>query len=279
MYQFILGIAIKFANEKDDENYYKMVEMLVDQDNRNRSMNVCSFTPMHYAAYLGNLRIVKTLIKLCDSKDLFEATHDGETSPFFYILDCYISPSANVPHVRFDLARLMAKHASPHGPQAITREIDKDSRTYSPLTMAICKEDIQFIEGVAPYVELVIDPDSPYDIYDAEGTFMHYAIQNEKLDALKVLLKYSENKNPADQYGNTLVYQAVLYNLPDFVEYLIKIVDDLNLPNKQDVTPLALAKQKGNMKIVGILESAIKTRKREISFSDCSIESKKMKIK
>ena len=59
-----LGVAIKFANEKDDENYYKMVEMLIDQDNRNRSMNVCSFTPMHYAAYLGNLRIVKTLIKL-----------------------------------------------------------------------------------------------------------------------------------------------------------------------------------------------------------------------
>ena len=277
MYQFILGIAIKFADEKDDENYYKMVEMLVDQDNRNRSMNVCSFTPMHYAAYLGNLRIVKTLIKLCDSKDLFEATHEGETSPFFYILDCYISPSANKPHVRFELARLMAKHAGPYGPQAITREIDKDLRTYSPLSMAICKEDIQFIEGVAPYVKLVIDPDNPYNIYQVEGTFMHYAIENDKLDALKVLLKYSETKNPADQEGNTLVHQAVWFNVPDFVEYLIKIVDDWNSPNEEGITPLAMAKDEGYMKIAGILELAIKTRKRENS--DSSIASKKMKMK
>ena len=74
-----------------------------------------------------------------------------------------------------------------------------------------------------------------------------------------------------------MVHQAVWYNLPEFVEYLITIVDDWNSPNNEGLTPLAMAEEEGFTEIIGILESAIKTRKREISFSDCSIESKKMK--
>ena len=268
-----LGVAIKFANEKDDENYYKMVEMLIDQDNRNSSMNVHKrFTPMHYAAYLGNLRIVKTLIKLCDPKDLFKVDFDyHETSPFFYILDCYILPSANEPQLRFELARIMAEHAHP---KAIIGEIVKDELYHSPLTMAIQNNDIQFIEGVAPYVASVMYPDlTNSDI----SSYMHYAIEERRFDALKILLKYSENKNPADQEGNTLVHQAAWENLPEFVEYLITIVDDWNSLNNEGLTPLAIAEEEHFTEIVGILESAIKTRKREISFSDCSIKSKKMK--
>ena len=64
------------------------------------------------------------------------------------------------------------------------------------------------------------------------------------------LREHLENKNPADDIGNTPLHLAAKYGCLEIVKYIADHLEDKNPADHWANTPLHLAARKGNLKIV-----------------------------
>ena len=80
------------------------------------------------------------------------------------------------------------------------------------------------------------------DLADDNGyTLLHFAVINEQLAMVIILLMSGANPNIADNQGNTPLHLAISYGLNQIIFILSKHGAKTNLINKNYETPLSLA--------------------------------------
>uniref|UniRef100_A0A0N5C3U7 Palmitoyltransferase n=1 Tax=Strongyloides papillosus TaxID=174720 RepID=A0A0N5C3U7_STREA len=117
--------------------------------------------------------------------------------------------------------------------------------------------------GCTPVVAYLISKGVSPDEKDASSMTpaMWAAYKVHSLDLLKMLTTLKADVNMADiSYGNTCLHWAVIQGNTSAVELLVSLDIDINKDNKQRETPLIIAKRKGNMNIVKIIEKGLKKR-------------------
>jgi hypothetical protein len=81
---------------------------------------------------------------------------------------------------------------------------------------------------------------------------------DEDLSSLRSIIEELGNVNAIiDDYGNNLLHHAVVFNRLDIARMLIGMGINPAIPNKYDVTPLALAKKIGNVTLYNALLSRV----------------------
>ena len=82
---------------------------------------------------------------------------------------------------------------------------------------------------------------------------LHYAVLNENLDAVKMLMELNADVNEVDNDLRTPMHYLAVIGNTKIVEYILK---NTNVSCKKDLygqTPVCLAKWRGNIKIMNML--------------------------
>ena len=94
-------------------------------------------------------------------------------------------------------------------------------------------------------------------------TLLHDLVDNFSCNDVKILLesyrfvmKYVEDKNPADNSGRTPLHEAALFDRDscfEICQLIIENVEDKNPRDEEGTTPFDLAAREGNLKICHLI--------------------------
>lgn len=85
-------------------------------------------------------------------------------------------------------------------------------------------------------------------------TMLHYAVLNENLDAVKVLLELDANVNEVDNDLRTPMHYLAVVGNEKIAEYIVKNRDISCEKDLYGQTPMCLAKWRGNTKVANVLK-------------------------
>ncbi|CAG2107517.1 unnamed protein product [Medioppia subpectinata] len=97
-----------------------------------------------------------------------------------------------------------------------------------------------------------------------QETSLHYAIAQEdgmSLHIVDFLIQNSLNLNCVDRDGNTGLHYCVLYDKSECMKLLLRSNADITIKNSEHKTPLDLAKDRQNHRLIELLESAALNKK------------------
>ena len=84
-------------------------------------------------------------------------------------------------------------------------------------------------------------------------TMLHYAVLNENLGAVKILLELNANVNAVDNDLRTPIHYLAVVGNKDIAEYIVRNKDIVCENDLYGQTPVYLAKWRGNIKVMNIL--------------------------
>lgn len=84
---------------------------------------------------------------------------------------------------------------------------------------------------------------------------LHYAVDNNRIDLVKLLLNKGLDVNKKGQGGDTPLHNAVVYNRLSMVKLLLDHGADLSITNDHNQTPLDIAVEEEYSKIVDYITS------------------------
>ena len=106
------------------------------------------------------------------------------------------------------------------------------------------------------------------DIRDRNSNIpLHYAINNNNLNAVKILLEYGSNPNTIDKNGNNSLHLAVYSRSKDICEVVLKYNPNINSKTNIGETALHIACNLQNMEIIKLL-----LRKKDINVNSQDFE-------
>ncbi|CAG2170375.1 unnamed protein product [Oppiella nova] len=97
-----------------------------------------------------------------------------------------------------------------------------------------------------------------------DETSLHYAIAQEdgmSLHIVDFLIQNSLNLNKVDAQGNTGLHYCVLYDKSECMKLLLRSKADITIKNNDRKTPLDLAKERDNHRLIELLEGAALNKK------------------
>lgn len=153
---------------------------------------------------------------------------------------------------------------------------------YTPLHMAIEREDIQIIEYLFNYAD---DNNIKININgnnNGEDTLLHVAAERGNIQIVEHLLNYAKennikiNINACNRAGDTPLHVAIERENIQIVEYLLNYANDNNIKinvnarNSTGYTPLYMAFRNKDIKIIEHLSNYAKENDIEININDCN---------
>lgn len=84
-------------------------------------------------------------------------------------------------------------------------------------------------------------------------TMLHYAILNENLEAVKVLLELNANVNEVDNDMRTPIHYLAVVGNEEITDYIVKNRDVEANKDLYGQTPICLAKWRGNVEVMNVL--------------------------
>lgn len=117
-------------------------------------------------------------------------------------------------------------------------------------------------EGNLEILKLLLETKPTFTTYDKEGnTPLILASKRGYIDVVRELIKTSINVNHVNNFGYTALLETIISNngnstYQQIVKLLISGGAQVNLPDKQGMSPLQHAQQKGQKEIVEILTKA-----------------------
>lgn len=116
--------------------------------------------------------------------------------------------------------------------------------------------------GYLDILKLALSARPNFKIYNRfGGTALIPAAERGHVEVVRELLKTDIDVNHVNRLGWTALLEAIILSdggprHQDIVQLLVAAGADVNLPDRDGITPLQHAKQKGYKEIAGILESA-----------------------
>ena len=88
-------------------------------------------------------------------------------------------------------------------------------------------------------------------------TLLHYATMFGHLDIVQFIIERLDDPNPAWHDGYTPLHDAAMFGHLDIARLIIERLDDPNPANQDGVTPLMLAQQYGHQEVCQLIKNAI----------------------
>lgn len=215
-----LRVALKTGNTND---FYKLCKMDVEL----RSVDFENRTSLHYAVMGGCLAIVKYLldrnfnigdIDIFGQNALHISTMQEHTNVFLHLLQSNRSGEV------------------------------KSVYTYSNESLI----DLAVRQGCVEIVKIIIEDNRR--LTDDDDPLIS-AIENNRLDVVKILLQENRINSHEHITANTLLHFAAIYGNTKVAEYLIEKGAKVNAMNDYGMSPLYLAAREGNIHVARLLIS------------------------
>ncbi|XP_059555401.1 ankyrin repeat domain-containing protein 26-like [Myotis daubentonii] len=197
--------------------------ILLDHGADPNVMDIHGNTPLHYAVLGKNTAIVEKLLSCMANP---EARNEDDFTPL--LLAKYEN---NEKMVEF----------------LLTRDSEVHQMEGHALKVACYKGHKRVVSQLARRRRLL-------DLCDTDNkTALIHAIQYEQEECAAILLEHGADPNVIDIHGNTALHYAVLSENTTIVEKLVSCMANLEVRNKDDFTPLSLAKHENKEKMVEFL--------------------------
>jgi ankyrin repeat protein len=118
-------------------------------------------------------------------------------------------------------------------------------------------EAVKSVEHLKEIIQILTGAGLDVNEVGADGkTMLMGACEQGDLRSVKYFMKMNANTNPVDEKNFSCIHYAVMGGNLDIVEKLLENHVDINLRGGEElITPLDIAKQKGNEKMVNLLVS------------------------
>ncbi|XP_059555000.1 ankyrin repeat domain-containing protein 36C-like [Myotis daubentonii] len=197
--------------------------ILLDHGADPNVMDIHGNTPLHYAVLGKNTAIVEKL------------------------LSCMANPEARNKDDFTPLSLAKYENNEKMVEFLLTRDSEVHQMEGHALKVACYKGHKRVVSQLARRRRLL-------DLCDTENkTALIHAIQYEQEECAAILLEHGADPNVIDIHGNTALHYAVLSENTTIVEKLVSCMANLEVRNKDDFTPLSLAKHENKEKMVEFL--------------------------
>ena len=191
-------------------------------------------SPLHSAAYYGDLQMVQVLL---DYKADIDAQDDTGETPL-HGLSWNRGGGRQISQLH-KVSRLLLEHGA---------NVNARSHNLSiPLHIAAQNGRVEVVRVL---LEHGTDANAPNK---TQSTPLHVAAQQGEVEVVRVLLEHGANVNALGQDQSTPLHTATEYRRVDVVRVLLKYGADVNARNKAHCTPLHVAAQKGKVEVVRVL--------------------------
>ncbi|XP_059555266.1 ankyrin repeat domain-containing protein 26-like [Myotis daubentonii] len=232
--------------------------ILLDHGADPNAMDIHGNTPLHYAVLGQNTAIVEKLLSCMANP---EARNEDDFTPL-----SLAKYENNEKMVEFLLTRgsgvhQMEGHQQPTSERKEKRRLLKSSGSNN-LVRERTEEEALFrhalkvacYKGHKRVVSQLARRRRLLDLCDTDNkTALIHAIQYEQEECAAILLEHGADPNVIDIHGNTALHYAVLSENTTIVEKLVSCMANLEVRNKDDFTPLSLAKHENKEKMVEFL--------------------------
>ena len=187
------------------------------------------FPSMAYAAYHGNVDVIKVLHELLGAEAVNAPDKTLGRTPIFGAVQGGQSAAVRV------LCELGADVNA------------KDNKGFTPVLFA---SQERFVEAIRVLVEFGAD----VNIQDIEGfTPVYFAASKGFVEVIRVLVEFGADVNAQDNEGVTPVYFAAQEGFVKAVRVLHEFGADLDIPTNEGATPVHVAAINGHKEVVKLL--------------------------
>ncbi|XP_044580494.1 putative ankyrin repeat protein RF_0381 [Cotesia glomerata] len=233
------GLLITLAvSRKESKIAQLLIQHFASLKQQKRSYSFT--TPLLYASYLGDLEVVKSLVK--NGANLNGQSRNGCSALHFAAL----SERINV-----------LKYLTRHGARADLKGRGKDNRGFTPLHYTCIYNKVKCASILVKYNSEVVNPKGIDDIHPIQLSVSYY-----NWEVTSLLLNYASNINltfsesiyetrrdPFDQIFGlpneepTLLHWAVIKRDLPIIDLLVNRGANVNIKTKSGITPLMIAAQ------------------------------------
>lgn len=224
--------------------FYKVIDCLLECG-ADVNLKVSGDSPLHFAAAIGNLKILKLL--LSNGAEL-NATNLSDATPLF------IAVQRN----RNEIVECLVKHG------ADVNIHDQDSTIKSFNYTSDCIHDLRSCRGLRPLiiavdnsnldiVEILLNCGAPADIENEKVSPLHLASANGSLEIVKVLLGFGANINSVCEENYTPFSHAIANGKTETFMCLLSTGVNFNINSSNSVLHIAVSAVKKDKNIVALL--------------------------
>ena len=129
------------------------------------------------------------------------------------------------------------------------------------------KSSLNYKEMSTFLIELIIDniddknPELKIgNTLSSHMSLLHLAALNGNLEVCKIVTDNLQNKNPADNNGNTILHTAATYGRVEIYQFILEKVKKKDPTNKYGATPFHIAAEYGHLQVCLLIISNIDSR-------------------
>ena len=192
-------------------------------------------TPLHAAAYQGDLQMVQVLL-LEYMADINSRTNYGETPLHFLSNEFWMNPHLSQLH---NISRFLLEQGA-----------DINARNNDQATPLHLAAEIGRVEVIRVLLEHRADVNARNN---DQATPLHVAAEIGRVEVVRVLLEHSADVNARSEYHTTPLHMAARQEEIEVVRVLLEHRADINALNDDQSTPLHIAVQQGEVEVVRVL--------------------------
>lgn len=238
---FILSKEKLFGHDKNEAKIKRLQFILNQNDAQINAKGPQGFTPLMWAAFNNDFKMVKLLIENGAKVDVkrdngvvlldYAYTHKNEDMKK-YLIEHGALPRTNPSELKEVIK-----------PGNLVRELDLNERLLNST-----KNDDLIKVGQVLDLGANIDTIGPF-----QQTPLILAAENINLGLVQFLLERGANTNTQDEAGETALHYACFRGQSEMSKYLLDKGAMIDIKNKEGVTPLAYAVKAGNLELVQLL--------------------------
>jgi ankyrin repeat protein len=185
--------------------------LLLDHSPKQSPIDSAGWTPLHYAVYNGNQKIITRLL---EEKHPINPKDSEGNRPLH--IACY--------NRFFDIVKLLLEQGAKYNIQ--------NNNGFSPLQLSFLNEDLQS-------TELLIEYGAECNCEDKFGrSLLHYSTAKNNTTFMELLITNKIDLNSKDKLGRTPLHYAAQFGNANAINVLIKNKCDINIADNFGVSPL-----------------------------------------
>ena len=269
------------------ENYIPLVQRVIDKTTDLNLLDNNNSNPLFSCLIFGHFQVFKLLVSN-DSINVNTLYENSVSLPYF----CIILNKKNYFEELIKSGKMNLQLRTHHNENFLELCILYNKYDFLPLFIDEIDINNEDIYGLTPAMLCILYNKMDFLAYilsrrrDMNLNYLHFIIDNtgiiqNSLSKIIFLLKNGAEIDHADEFGNTPIMNAIINKEIDIAYALMQYNCNINIPNNDDLTPLALSCDQQNfylVKILILLGANINVRYNDMHLLNLAFSKKNLKL-